>query len=76
MSDLEYFTSVELIEELAKRNTFAGIIIRSIEEVKGPYTINKNWDITYVQLTTHQAHDVLQDATEHFKQLAETEENE
>lgn len=71
--DISLCTSTELIEELAKRSTFAGIVIRSEKEVKGEFTVHKNWDITYCQLTAKQVHEILQDAVEHFRQLAETE---
>lgn len=75
--DVEFYTSSELIDELAKRSTFAGIVIRSEQEVKNNETptIHQNWDITYAKLTAQQVCELLQDAVEHFRQLAEAESN-
>ena len=73
MYDISLYTSTELIEELAKRSTFAGVLIQSDKEIKGEVTIHQNWDITYCQLSAKQVYELLQDAVEHFRQLAETE---
>lgn len=70
--DLSFYTSNELIEELAKRATFAGIIIHSQNEVKNSeVTIHQNWDITYCKLSEQQVADLLQDTVIHFQELAE-----
>lgn len=73
--DLEFFTTAELIDELAKRTTFAGIIIHSEKEAKNcnAVTIHQNWDITYSKLTNQQVAELLEDAVAHFRQLAEAE---
>jgi hypothetical protein len=73
--DIEFFTTPELIDELARRTTFAGIIIRSEKEAKNcdGVTIHQNWDITYSKLTNEQVADLLEDAVAHFRQLAEAE---
>ena len=76
MNELALYTSTELIDELAKRATFAGIIIRSDKELKTHLTLHQNWDITYSKLSAAQVHELLQDTVEHFRQLAETEANE
>jgi hypothetical protein len=76
MSDISFYTSSELVDELVKRVTFAGVIIRSETEVKSDETVHNNWDITYAKLSAQQVHDLLQDAVEHFRQLAEAELNE
>lgn len=76
--DIDFYTSSELIDEVAKRSTFAGIVIRSEKEVKNCESpmIYQNWDITYAKLTAQQACELLQDTVEHFRQLAEAESNE
>lgn len=75
--DISFYTSSELIDELAKRTTFAGIIIRSEKEVKNcEPIIHQNWDITYAKLSAQQVCELLQDAVEHFRELSEAESNE
>jgi hypothetical protein len=72
--ELEFYTTEELVDEIAKRTTFAGIILRSHKEVKNcSVTIHQNWDITYSKLTNQQVADLLEDAVAHFQQLAESD---
>ncbi len=75
LPDISYYTSPELIEELTKRTTFAGIVIRSENEVRNDdgVTIHQNWDITYSKLSAKQVYDLLLDAVEHFRELSEAE---
>jgi hypothetical protein len=74
--DIELCTTAELIEELGKRTTFAGVVIRSEKEAKNcdEVTIHQNWDITYSKLSNEQVANLLEDAVAHFRQLAEAEE--
>lgn len=74
--DIELFTTDELIEELTRRSSFAGIVIRSTVEPKGgPIVVHQNWDITYSnEFSNSQVADIFEDAVDHFRQLADTEE--
>lgn len=74
--DLEFYTTDELIEELTKRTTFAGIVIRSeIEPKSERITVHQNWDVTYsAALSEKQIAGLLEDAVGHFHHLAEGEE--
>jgi hypothetical protein len=76
MCDLAFYTSAQLVEELTDRSTFAGIVIRSDKEIKSETggIVDRNWDITYCKLSARQVCELLQDAVEHFKELAATEE--
>ena len=76
--DIEFCTTEELVDEFAKRITFAGIIIRSEKEAKNceAVTIHQNWDITYSKLSNQQVAELLEDAVEHFRELAATEDSE
>lgn len=67
MNDLDYYTTPELIDYINNRNTFAGIIFYSEARNRNP---NGKWDITYRNITEEQASELLQNAAEHFKQLA------
>lgn len=73
--DVELCTTNELIDELGKRTTFAGIIIHSGKEAKNcnTVTIHQNWDITYSKLSNQQVAELLEDAVAHFRELAEAE---
>lgn len=73
--ELEFCTTEELVDEIAKRTTFAGIILRSHKEAKNcsEVTIHQNWDITYSRLSAQQVADLLEDAVAHFRQLAEAD---
>ncbi|NIQ15287.1 MAG: hypothetical protein GTO02_13105 [Candidatus Dadabacteria bacterium] len=75
---IEFYTTEELVNELANRTTFVGIIIRSEKEAKhsGPAIIHQNWDITYSRLTNSQCAELLGDAVEHFHDLAAKEDAE
>jgi hypothetical protein len=71
LPDLSYYTSTELVEELAKRQTFVGVIIHSQSESKGqPITIHENWEITYSKLSAEQTYELMLNCTEHFKEIA------
>jgi hypothetical protein len=76
MSEIDFYTSEELVTELSSRGTFAGIIFRSIKEVKGEFSTNQKWDITYCKMSAQQTCELLEEAVEHFRKLAETEPNE
>lgn len=73
---LEFFTCEELIEELAKRQTFAGIIFKSNKELKNNTDLsNQIWEITYCNLTEEESADLLRDSVNHFENMLK-EENE
>jgi hypothetical protein len=75
MNILDYCTTKELIEEIVQRQTFAGVILHSLQEAKGEQSlVHKGWDISYRNLPESQVAELLQLAVEHFKQLAENEE--
>lgn len=67
---IQFYTSEELIEELTKRNTFVGLIIKSTQEQKNYPSLHQNWDITFSKLTTKQVYELMNDITTHFQQLA------
>lgn len=73
--ELEFCTTEELVDELTKRTTFAGIVIRSENEARGSeIAIHQNWDITYSNgFSNKQVAELLEDAVGHFHQLAEGE---
>ena len=75
MSDLSFSTCEELINELRERVTFAGIIFASQQEIKRNHTMHNGWDIFYPNLTEQQVCDILEEATEHFRNLAEESAN-
>ena len=74
--DLELCSTDELVNELTRRTTFAGIIIHSEKECRGKeITIHQNWDITYSNgFSNRKVAELLEDAVAHFHQLAEGEE--
>lgn len=72
MNDLEYYSTKELIEEISKRHTFAGVILHSFKEARtNQNLVHEGWDITYSNLTEEQVSELLSDAVKHFKQLAQ-----
>jgi hypothetical protein len=73
--DIELCSNDELVDELVRRTSFAGIIIRSVKEGKGEQiTIHQNWDITYSNgFENQEVANLLEDAVAHFRQLAENE---
>jgi hypothetical protein len=67
---MELYTTKEIIEELSKRTTFAGIIIQSRKELKNDNPeIHGTWDITYCNLTPDNALKLLERTTQHFSGL-------
>lgn len=68
--DLSFCTTQELLEEVSRRATFAGIIVQATVEAKNFPTEFNNWEITYANLTETQAKELLEDAAEHFRELA------
>jgi hypothetical protein len=65
---MDFYTTKELIEEISKRSTFAGIIIQ--KEIKNnPPDVNQTWDITYCNLSPDDAHKLLERTTQHFSGL-------
>jgi len=73
--EIDFCTSAELVDELSKRSTFAGVVFRSENEVRTNenLTIYQKWDITYAKLSAKQVCELLEDAVKHFRQLAENE---
>ena len=60
---LEYYTSAELIRELASRSTLAAIIVYSSKEVKGTDT-HQNWMLDFTPtLQDEQVLDILAEIT-------------
>jgi len=43
-ASLELATNEELVAELLRRETFAGVIIRQVESFKGPIRTQWRWD--------------------------------
>ena len=73
--DISFYTTTELIDELTKRSTFAGIVIHSEKEPRSEITIHQNWNITYSNgFSNQQVAGLMEDVVAHFRQLAETEE--
>lgn len=74
--DLDFYTTDELIDELTRRTTFAGIVIRSTIEPKSEkIVVHQNWDITYSNaFSEKQVAELLEDVVGHFHHLAEGEE--
>jgi hypothetical protein len=58
MTDIEQYTSDELIKELMSRHTFAGIIISSAREVKRPGDY-PDWNIAFRNLSAEQVQSIL-----------------
>lgn len=74
MNELDFYSTKELIDEIAKRHTFAGIIFHSMKEARtNQNLVHEGWDIRYGNLTELQVSEILQTAVEHFNQLAENE---
>ncbi len=72
--DIELFTNEELITELTRRITFAGIVISSEHEAKGKIVIHQNWNIQYSNgFKESQVAELLEDCVTHFRELAENE---
>ncbi|MFY4731150.1 hypothetical protein [Nitrospira sp. BLG_2] len=74
--DLELYSTDELIDEITKRTSFVGIVIRSTVEPKlEKIVIHQNWDITYSNaFSEKQVAELLEDVVDHFHHLAEGEE--
>jgi hypothetical protein len=75
MNDLDYFSTKELIQELSKRHTFAGVVFHSNKEAKtNQNLVHEGWDIIYCNLTEIQVSELMEVAADHFKQLADNQE--
>lgn len=75
MNDLDYFSTKELIQEITKRHTFAGVIFHSQKEAKIQQDlVHEGWDIFYGNLTEIQVSELMEVAADHFKQLADNQE--
>jgi hypothetical protein len=73
--DVSFYATTELIDELTKRSTFAGIVIYSEKESRGEITVHQNWNIAYSNgFANQQVANLLEDVVVHFRQLAEMEE--
>lgn len=70
---MEFYTTTELIDELAKRPLFAGLVIQANKELKNTIPVHKKWDITHCNMSAKQIYDLLEFVREHFRQLAEKE---
>ncbi len=46
-SPLELFTTAELIDELMRRPTFLGVVVHSEQELKGPWTGERNFRVHF-----------------------------
>lgn len=62
--NLAFYTTEQLIKELARRTTFAGIIIHSPREVKEINAEHQNWDLDFQNLSLEQIHTILSEITE------------
>lgn len=63
MNPLEYHTSEELVAELMRRNTFAGIVIRSTEEVKKDINLLQGWQVSWKGINLEQLSILLKAAS-------------
>lgn len=64
MNELSFCTTKQLINELLSRQTFCGILIYSVKEVRGK-EIHRVWNLqSTMNLENEQVHDVLTDIAE------------
>lgn len=72
--DLAFYTNEQLIDELTRRTTFAGIVISSEKDVKGKIVMHHNWNIQYSNgFKESQVAELFEDCVTHFHKLAENE---